>query len=265
MSDAVLTGWRRPARVRRQRRRTASFLAGLAVVAVALSPPLDAAADRRLSAHMVQHLLLMLAAAPLLVAARPGEWLLEGLPVGARARIGRTLHRSSWRTARRVATHPVVVITAAVGGFWVWHLPRLYQAALANPFVHMLEHGTFVVGSFLFWTIVLDPGPRRRLGLGATCGFVFAAMLVNIWLAAGLAFATTPLYSAYAGRDAAAALSDQQMAGVVMWLPADLVYFVTLLSLLRRILTDLDARLPRRIAPEEIGAGQTAPLQEARR
>src|SRR5205085_2433656 len=83
----------------------------------------------------------------------------------------------------------------------------------------------------------------------------FAAMLVNIWLAAGLAFATTPLYAAYAGRDAAAALSDQQLAGVVMWLPADLVYFVTLLALLRRILTDLEARLPRRIAPEELGRG----------
>jgi len=229
------------------RGRAALFLAGLAVVAVALSPPLDAAAGRRLSAHMVQHLLLMLAAAPLLVAARPGPWLLSGLPVGSRARVGRTLHRSSWRRARRTATHPVVVLTVAVGGFWVWHLPRLYQAALANPLVHMAEHGTFLAGSFLFWSIVLDPGPRRRLGLGATCGFVFAAMLVNIWLAAGLAFATTPLYAAYAGRDAASALSDQQLAGVVMWLPADLVYFVTLLALFRRILADLDARLPRRL------------------
>jgi putative membrane protein len=238
----------------------ASFLAGLAVVAVALSPPLDAAAGRRLSAHMVQHLLLMLAAAPLLVAARPGAWLAEALPVPARARLGRMLHRRDWRAARRVATHPVVVLTVAVGGFWAWHMPRPYQAALSNPFVHMLEHGTFLAGSFLFWSIVLDPGPKRRLGLGATCGFVFAAMIVNIWLAAGLAFATTPLYAAYAGRDAAAALSDQQLAGVVMWLPADIVYFVTLLALLRRILADLDARLPRRIAPEEV-----ARLEEARR
>jgi len=243
------------------RRRTACFLAGLAVVALSLSPPLDAAAGRRLSVHMAQHLLLVLAAAPLLVAARPGAWLVEALPVPVRARVGRTLHHPIGRRTRRVATHPVVVLTVAVGGFWAWHLPRLYQAALGNPFVHMAEHATFVAGGFLFWTIVLDPGPKRRLGLGATCGFVFAAMLVNIWLAAGLAFATTPLYAAYAAHEgAAAALADQQLAGVLMWLPADAVYFVTLLALFRRILTDLDARLPRRIAPEEI-----ARLQEAGR
>jgi cytochrome c oxidase assembly factor CtaG len=221
------------------RRRTTCFLAGLAVVALALSPPLDAAAGRRLSAHMAQHLLLMLAATPLLAAARPFDW----------------------RRAPRVATHPVVVLTVAVGGFWAWHLPRAYNAALGNPLVHMAEHATFLAGGLLFWAIVLDPGPRRRLGLGATCGFVFAAMLVNIWLAAGLAFATTPIYAAYAAHEgAAAALADQQLAGVIMWLPADFVYFVTLLALLRRILADLDARLPRRIAPEEI-----ARLQETGR
>ena len=231
------------------RRRTACFLAGLAVVALSLSPPLDAAAGRRLSVHMAQHLLLVLAAAPLLVAARPGAWLVEALPVPVRARVGRTLHHPIGRRTRRVATHPVVVLTVAVGGFWAWHLPRLYQAALGNPFVHMAEHATFVAGGFLFWTIVLDPGPKRRLGLGTTCGFVFAAMLVNIWLAAGLAFATTPLYPAYAARGAAS-LSDQQLAGVIMWLPADLVYFVTLLALFRRVLADLDARLPHRPAPE---------------
>src|SRR5439155_22176796 len=95
-----------------------------------------------------------------------------------------------------------------------------------------------------------DPGPKRRLGLGATCGFVFAAMLTNIWLAAGLTFSTTPLYAAYQAGGVAAALSDQQLAGVIMWLPADLVYFVTLLALFRRLLHDLDARLPHRPAPE---------------
>ena len=244
MSDAALSAARRR---RRERRRASSFLAGLAVIAVALSPALDGAAGRRLSAHMVQHLLLMLAAAPLLVAARPGPWLVESLPVEARARLGRALHHRAWRAARRVVTHPIVVLTLFVAGFWAWHMPRLYTAALRNPFIHMGEHATFLAGSFLFWSIVLDPGPRRRLGLGPTCGFVFAAMLVNIWLAAALAFATTPLYAAYAAHDAAGALSDQQLAGVIMWLPADIIYFVTLLSLFRRILTDLERRLPRRL------------------
>src|SRR5438094_226409 len=103
-----------------------------------------------------------------------------------------------------------------------------------------------VAGAFLFWTIVLDAGPKRRLGLGPTCGFVFAAMLTNIWLAAGLAFATTPLYAAYARGGAAAALADQQLAGVIMWVPADIVYFVTLLWLFRRLLRELASRMRRR-------------------
>ena len=227
-------------------RRASSFVAGLAVVAVALSPPLDGAAGKRFSAHMAQHVLLMLAAAPLLVAARPGAMVLEALPVPFRARVGRSLHRPGWRAARRLVTNPVVVLTVAVGGFWAWHLPRPYQAALSNAAVHGLEHATFLAGAFLFWTIVLDAGPKRRLGLGPTCGFVFAAMLTNIWLAAGLAFATTPLYAAYARGGAAAALADQQLAGVIMWVPADIVYFVTLLWLFRRLLRELASRMRRR-------------------
>jgi cytochrome c oxidase assembly factor CtaG len=222
--------------------------AGLAVVAVALAPPLDGAAGRLFSAHMTQHLLLMLVAAPLLALARPGAVLLEALPRSGRARVGRSLHRPGWRIVRRLVTNPVVVLTLSVGGFWAWHLPRLYGAALRNNAVHGLEHATFLAGALLFWGIVLDPGPRRRLSLGATCGFVFAAMLANIWLAAGLTFSTTPLYAAYQGAGAGAALADQQLAGVIMWVPADIVYFVTLLALFRRLLRELELRMRRREA-----------------
>jgi putative membrane protein len=201
-------------------RRTVSFIAGLGVIAVAVAPPVESATGRHLSAHMVQHLLLMLVAAPLLAAGQP---VVPRIP--------------------RLITHPVVVLTVFVGGFWAWHLPRLYQAALSNTFVHMVEHGTFLTGAFLFWSVVLEPGPRRRLGLGATCGFVFAAMLTNIWLAAGLAFATAPLYGVYARHSTQAALADQQLAGVLMWVPADIVYFITLLWLFSRLLRDLGVRM----------------------
>ena len=200
-------------------RRTVTFAAGLAVVALAVAPPFEAAAAKRLPDHMAQHLLLMLVAAPLLAA---------GLP--AAAVFGR------WPRASRILTQPVVVLTVFVGGFWAWHLPQLYDAALSQPAVHMVEHGTFLLGSVLFWAVVLDPGPQRRLGLGATCGFVFVAMVTNIWLAAALTFSTTPLYAPYLGAGAAAALSDQQLAGVIMWVPADVLYFVTLLALFRRLL-----------------------------
>src|SRR5207244_5859714 len=147
---------------------------------------------------------------------------------------------------RWLVTNPVVVRTLSVGGFWAWHLPGLYEAALRNDAIHVAEHGTFVAGALLFWRVVLDAGPKRRLGLGPTCGFVFAAMLTNIWLAAGLAFATTPLYAAYARSGAASALADQQLAGVIMWVPADIVYFVTLLWLFRRLLRELASRMRRR-------------------
>jgi cytochrome c oxidase assembly factor CtaG len=244
-----------PSRRARDRRRTASFAAGIAVVAVAVAPPLEAAAGRRLSVHMTQHLLLVLLAAPLLARARPGTVLLEALPRAARARVGRTLHRPLWHAARRAATNPVLVLTLFVGGFWAWHLPRLYDAAVRNSAVHVLEHATFLGGAVLFWSVVLDPGPRRRLSLGATCGFVFAAMLTNIWLAAGLAFASTPLYAAYQGAGAGPALADQQLAGVIMWLPADIVYFVTLGMLFRRLLRDVEGRVRRREAAAEAALG----------
>ena len=213
MSDAV-------------RLRTVSLAVGVAAVALALAPPFDAAAGRWLSAHMAQHLMLMLGAAPFLAAGRPGGW-----PPGRHPFV------------RRVLLNPLVVLTLFVGGFWIWHLPGLYDVALSNKAVHVVEHATFLGGSYLFWTVVLDPGPARRLGLGATCGFVFAAMVTNIWLAAALTFSTTPLYTPYLAAGAARALSDQQLAGAVMWVPADIVYFVTLLALLRRLLSDIDARM----------------------
>ena len=216
-------------------RRTVSLAAGLATVGLALAPPLDAAAEQRLSAHMIQHLLLVLVAAPLLAAGRP------------------PLQRLRRPKAARLAGHPLFVLSLSVGGFWMWHLPGLYDAALSNLAVHVLEHGTFVVGALLFWSLVFDPGPRRRLGIGWTCGLVFAAMLINIWLAAGLTFSTAPLYSAYAA-GGGAALSDQQLAGVIMWLPADVVYFVTLIALVRRQLADLDLRMRPR-EPAEVRGG----------
>jgi cytochrome c oxidase assembly factor CtaG len=216
-------------------RRAVTLAAGVAAVMLALAPPLDAAAERRLSAHMVQHLLLVLVAAPLLAASRPA------------------LDPSRWPRAQAVIGHPLVVLGLSVGGFWMWHLPRLYDTALSSLPVHVLEHGTFVAGALLFWSVVFDPGPRRRLGVGWTCGLVFAAMVINIWLAAGLTFSTTPLYSAYAAQGAAA-LSDQQLAGVIMWLPADVVYFVTLLGLVRRQLVELDLRIRPREAAEAHGA-----------
>jgi cytochrome c oxidase assembly factor CtaG len=206
-------------------RRTACFVAGLAAIAVAVAPPVETVTARHLSAHMVQHLVLMLVAAPLLAAGQP---VVARLP--------------------RLVTHPVVVLTVFVGGFWAWHLPHLYQVALSHTAVHMVEHATFLLGAFLFWSVVLDPGSPRRLGLGATCGFVFAAMLTNIWLAAGLAFATTPLYDTYVRHGAQAALADQQLAGVIMWVPADIVYFVTLLWLFSRLLRDVGARMRARDA-----------------
>jgi len=200
-------------------RRTVSFAAGLAVVALAVAPPFESAAARRLPDHMVQHLLLMLVASPLLAGGLSGAAAFD-----------------RWPRARQLVLHPLVVLTLFIGGFWVWHLPQLYDAALSHTAVHMVEHATFLAGSFLFWAVVLDRSPQRRLGLGATCAFVFAAMVTNIWLAAALTFSTTPLYAAYLGAGAGTALSDQQLAGVIMWVPADVLYFVTLLALFRRLL-----------------------------
>lgn len=225
---------------RPRRRQAMAFSSGLVAAAAAVLSPLDALAGSLASAHMVQHLLLVLVAAPLLAVSRPLETMWRGMPAGARRWVGRRRRSAGLTPAvvRRVPL-PGVVWIAHVAALWGWHAAGPYQAALRMDLVHGLEHASFLVTGTLFWWVAL-----RVLERGAAVLYVFTAALQGTVLAALLTFATTPWYPSYAATAPAwglTPLADQQLAGVLMWVPGGLVYVAAGLGLVVAWLRELDA------------------------
>lgn len=203
------------------------FTWGLIAAALAVLSPVDAMGSALASAHMVQHLLLIMVAAPGLAQARPGQTLLLGLPRGARKRLGgvRRRLRLTPATIQRIS-HPGMVWLVFAAGLWFWHLPGPYDAAVDSDLVHAVEHATFIAVALLFWATILNT-PARLQGL-AVLG-VFAAALQGTVLAAILTFAPSPLYFSYEATAqiwGLTPLEDQQLAGVIMWVPGGLAYLV---------------------------------------
>ena len=211
-----------------------AYAGGLATLAVALLTPLDALADALFTAHMGQHLLLILVAAPLLAAGVPALAMLWALPDGARRRAGRAwAARPALRTALAVLVAPGVALTLHLGSVLVWHLPTPYDWALRRPAVHALEHVTLLGAAALFWWPVVRPsaarmpGMPRRFGDGARLLYVTVAGVPMALLGAALTFAVRPWYTGHYGTTAAwglTPLEDQQLAGVLMWVPAGIIY-----------------------------------------
>jgi putative membrane protein len=246
----------------------AAFAAGLAAVALALLSPLDSLAHALFAAHMAQHMLLVMVAAPLLVLGAPGLPLAVSLTPGWRRRLGRLRHRPATHAARRLLTRPMVAWAVHVGTLWAWHLPGPYQAALASDAVHAAEHASFLGTAVLFWWVVLSRQGRRRLGPGFAVLYLFAAALQGSALGALLTLAPAPLYplqAAAAPPWGPTPLADQQLAGLVMWVPADLVYLGAAGTLFMGWLVSLERASPRhprqeppgrRPLPAAPGAGQ---------
>jgi cytochrome c oxidase assembly factor CtaG/cytochrome c2 len=208
--------------------RPTAAVAGLATIVVALDSPLHELAMALFSAHMVQHLLLVLVAAPLLVFAELSQPALHALPRGWRAAL-----RTWWRrggalqSIARAFTAPAVAWVLHVGTLLFWHVPTPYGWAMRSSSLHMLEHVSFLATACLFWWIALQPTGPRRLGYGAGILYVVSAGVVMGGLGAILTFAPTPWYSAHMLTTAAwklTPLEDQQLAGVIMWAPSSLVY-----------------------------------------
>ncbi|MGH9229607.1 MAG: cytochrome c oxidase assembly protein [Acidimicrobiales bacterium] len=219
-----------------------AFAGGLLVLAVALASPLELAAASLFSAHMVQHLLLLVVAAPLLVCGRPVMVLSHALPRRWRRQVGRVGARRRFRAAAHVLLHPAVVWAVGTAVLWAWHLPSPYEAALGNEALHALEHASLVATAALAWALALGRA-RRRLAVPAAAGLLFATALQSGALGAVLALARTPLYPTHgpvAPLWGLTALEDQQLAGGLMWVPPGLVYVVVITTLLARWFGSLD-------------------------
>lgn len=207
--------------------RAACFLAGMMAVAAALISPMDHASGRLQSAHMGQHLLLILVAAPLIVLGRPGLVGLAALPSRWRRPVLRFLDRRWMRGTMAAIATPVVAWFLHVTVVWAWHVPGAYQAALERQPIHWLEHASFLGTATVFWWVALQPGTHRRLARGADALYLVAAWVQSGALGALFTFAAVPIYPVYAVQAALLGLDpmkDQQTAGLIMWIPAGLVY-----------------------------------------
>ncbi|MGH7373313.1 MAG: cytochrome c oxidase assembly protein [Candidatus Rokuibacteriota bacterium] len=238
-------GWRHLRRVRRQRRRDAwrlaSYLSGLIVIGVALLSPIDQFASLLFTAHMIQHMLLMMVAAPLLLLGNPLAAFLWGLPKKLRRAAGHLLIRSArFRKVLWTLTLMPVAWLLYTGTLWVWHHPVVYQAALRHHEIHDLEHLTFFVAALLFWWPIIEPAPRLHGLLHSAFGIVYliAATAQNTLLGMLLALPDRVLYPYYAEAPrlfGLSALDDQALGGGIMWSMAHM-YLLPILLLVARIL-----------------------------
>ena len=218
---------------------TLSFTLGAVVLFVALISPLDPLGETLLSAHMAQHALLLAVAPPLLLLGKPGMVFAWALPGRWRrdflgSRIWRSL-TTSWD----VLSRPLAAALLYGLALWLWHAPAAFNAAVASHPVHALEHASFFGTALLFWRAVLTARSSRRAGpaLGAS----FATLIHGGLLGALITLAPYPLYAWYLGRTELwgfSALEDQQLAGLVMWVPMGIVYLAACLLLASRLLAE---------------------------
>ncbi len=210
-------------------RRAASFALGLVLAFLALASPVHALGEERLfAAHMVQHILLVLVAAPLLAFSAPMATLLRGSPAVVRRASVRGWARLglNWEKLRHLR-HPATVSILHVGTLWFWHAAVPYNAAVEHHLLHVVEHVSFLLTGLLFWRVVIGARAADRVSNGLGVLLVFGMALQSVFLSALLTFARTPWYPAYETTTAPWGLdplADQQLAGVVMWVPAGLVY-----------------------------------------
>jgi len=221
-----------------------SFWAGWAALVAAVAPWMDRAASLRLSSHMVQHELMMLVGAPLLMAGRPIVPWLWAFPPRVRQRMGAGLGSPVVHPLWMWLTAPVVAWTLHGAAVWVWHLPVLYEAAVESEAVHALQHATFVGTAALFWWGLVY-GRYGRAAYGASALFVFTTMVHTGVLGAYFALSSRPFYGVYQDRAAVAGVDatiDQQLAGLYMWIPAGLILTAFGLSLLVAWLAESERR-----------------------
>ena len=210
--------------------RMVAFLAGLAAILVALVSPVDALAEQLFSVHMVQHMLLMVVAAPLLQLGAPIRPLLLGLPRSFRRSVVRPLAGAPIiRWVFHGLRLPLVAAALYVGGLYVWHVPGLYDAAVEHPALHLAEHLWYLGAALLFWSVVIDPVPfRASLPYAARIPFLLlVGAAQNTILGGLLAFSTRLFYPHYAGSAAAYGfdpVTDQRLGGAIMWVPGDLIF-----------------------------------------
>ena len=209
-----------------------AFAASLLTIVIALDSPIDAYADDLFWVHMLQHILLLTVAPPLLLLGRPWPRMWRALPLDLRTKAARTIVRSRWVAPVRALARPIpawILFNATLIG---WHIPGAYDATLTSGVIHAAEHAMFFFIGLLFWARVIDPGPLRpRLIWPMRVAYAASAMIVGWMLAITLVMVQHPIYGYYAALETRpggiSALTDQQLAAGMMWVPGSIAYTIT--------------------------------------
>jgi putative membrane protein len=224
------------------------FACGWLALFVALVSPLHAWGRVLFSAHMSQHEVLMLVAAPLLVLGRPLVVFLWAFPVNWSRRLG-NIGKLGWvQGAWRLLTIPLVAWLVHAVALWVWHVPVLFDAVLHKEWVHTLQHLSFLITALLFWWALIH-GPQGAMGYGAAVLYLFTTSIHSGALGALITLAGSVWYPSYVGLTSSwglTPLEDQQLGGLIMWIPAGFVYVIAGLALFAGWLREADLRAAKR-------------------
>jgi putative membrane protein len=230
----VIRLWRQAGRGRGARRRQlCCFAGGWALLALALLSPLHELGEHLFTAHMIEHELLMVAAAPLLVLSRPLGAIIWAFPPAGRRFLGQAGRWPALRFVWHGLTEPASATVLHGAAIWFWHMPPLFDAALENEAVHWLQHFSFLGSALLFWWAVLN-GRARRKGYGMSVFYLFFTSMHCGLLGAILALSTKVIFAqqnSAAAEWGLSALKDQQLGGLVMWVAAAAFYMVAALVL----------------------------------
>lgn len=210
-----------------------AFGAGWFLLLLGLISPLHRLGEVLFSAHMAQHELLMAAAAPLLVLGRPVVAFLWAVPIHWRKTAGSWFAATPARVAWSTISSPLVAWTLHAVAIWLWHAPPLYQATLGSEAIHTLQHLSFLGTGLLFWWTLLR-SREGRLGAPFAVVYLFTTAVHTSLLGALLTFSSRLWYPLYASSTAAwglTPLEDQQLAGLIMWVPAGLAYVIATLAI----------------------------------
>lgn len=236
------------------RARAGCFALGTLVALGALVSPLDQLSDALFAAHMSQHELLMVVAAPLVVLGRPFTGVLWALPPRARSRVGRSLAAPGARWSWQFLSAPLFVLVLHAVTRWVWHLPSLFEAAMRDEALHAFQHFTFFATAALFWWALLH-GRYGRAGYGLSVLFVFATAMHTSVLGALISVAPRLIYRVYESRTVAYGwqpLADQELAGLIMWIPSGMLFLLCALALFAAWLGEAERRARRAWGAERV-------------
>jgi cytochrome c oxidase assembly factor CtaG len=220
------------------------FAAGWLSLVFALDSPLHPLGEQLFSAHMLQHEILILLSAPLIAASHPGATCLWALVPRHRAGVGSLVHKVESAPLVRLITAPLAAWIIEAVALWVWHIPALYQATLASDAIHAAQHLSFFLSALLFWSALYGVG-QSVMNYGTATLYVFGTAVHCSALGALLTFSTVIWYPAYLSTTSAwglTPLQDQQLGGLLMWVPSGVVFILIALVLFARWLGESEKR-----------------------